>query len=247
MFLYIANWKMQMSSSESLSFCEQNYTKFLGLSRLPNKKVVLCPSFEQIKVTSDIFDDTSIEIGAQNCSAFKQGPYTGQIMAKSLKEVGCSYCIVGHNESRVYCSEKSNEVAEKVFRLLELGIKPILCVGESKEEYDLGLSKKAIKDQLFPVFSKLKIFPRSKIYIAYEPIWAIGTGVVPEKVYIGKVFKYITELFKISTFGVEVILLYGGSINEENVKHIRSIARIGGLLIGGASLDFKKFEKIVTL
>jgi len=249
MFLYVANWKMNLSFYEAGELCVENYQEFQDLSELPGKKVVLCPSYINLIPTLGLFEDCcdEVEIGAQNCSAYEFGPYTGQVSAASLAEVGCTYCIVGHSEVREHFSEGDQEVAEKVVRLLENNIIPILCIGERKELYSLNTAKEFLLSQLEPVFKRIKGWGDMQLCIAYEPIWSIGTGITPEIEYIEKIFEYIFEIGKKMAPNAEIALLYGGSVNENNVKNMKSIANLGGFLIGSASLDFKKFEKIVQL
>jgi len=247
MFLYIINWKMYFSFRTIGQFCQENYHGFIGLSKLENKKIILCPSHTVLIAISAIFEDFELEIGAQNCSAYMSGPYTGQVSAISLAQMDCTYCIIGHSEVREYFLESDQDISEKALRLLENKIVPILCIGENKENYGVETAKKFLFAQLEPVFKKIKDLGRIRLCIAYEPIWAIGTGVTPKNEYIEKIFEYIIEVSEKICPNTEITLLYGGSVNENNVKKMKSIRDLGGLLIGGASLDFKKFEKIVQL
>jgi len=247
MFLYVANWKMSFSFNNTLDFCEQNYEGFLRLSQLNSKKVVLCPSFESIAFVSEGFGDSLVEIGAQDCSSSASGTYTGQISAVSLAELGCTYCIVGHSERRGYLTEKSQDVAQKVVRLLENEITPILCVGEKIEDYQAKTVEKALSEQLLPVFKEVKKLQKPRLCIAYEPVWAIGTGKIPEKRHIEDIFEFILVEAKKHALDGQIQLLYGGSVDENSVKSLMSINNLGGFLMGAASLDFKKFEKIVQL
>jgi len=246
MFLYVANWKMNMPFYKAGDFCKENYYGFENLSKLPDKKIVLCPSYTEIMQILILFKDLELEVGAQNCSARISGPYTGQVSAVSLGEMGCVYCIVGHSEVRKYLSEGNCEIIQKVLRLIEVKVTPILCVGENEDD-GIEWGKKVLFSQLEPVFEKIKSLGSKYICVAYEPIWSIGTGITPEVDYIEKIFGYIFEIAKEICPNVNITLLYGGSVNEHNVKKMKCIANLGGFLIGGASLDFKKFEKIVQL
>ena len=247
MFLYVANWKMGMAFKEALEFGKYHYDGFLEISKLPEKKVILCPSFTEIKSLWDLFEETLIDIGAQDCSANRIGPYTGQVPAQSLKDIGCNYCIVGHSESREYLAETNENIAKKVVMLIEVGVEPILCVGENKNDYEAGKTQDILKDQLIPVFGLVEQTVKPKICIAYEPIWTIGTGDVPGKSYIEGVFEFIMDLAKQKAPNLSVDLLYGGSVDEKTASFIKPIKHLSGFLIGGASLGFKKFEKIVNL
>jgi len=247
MFLYVANWKMNMPYNKVIHFCKLNYDGFLRIHNLPQKKVVLCPEFTSIKDLDTIFEKTYINIGAQDCSKFAFGSYTGQVPAESLKNIGCNFCIVGHSERRKYCGDTSGQIAQKVYQLLEAEITPIVCVGEKKEEYDSGVAKDIIIAQLEPVFEVVRAAIKPKICIAYEPIWSIGSGKVPEKAYIEEIFRLILDVSKKEAGNAEFKLLYGGSVDELTAERLRSLRCLNGFLIGGASLNFQKFEKIVNL
>jgi len=249
MFLYVANWKMNFPFNKAVHFGKYNYDGFLRIHNLPQKKIILCTEFTQLKSLCDIFEKTYIDIGAQDCSSFTSGSYTGQVSAESLQNIGCNYCIVGHSEKREYDCETNEEVALKVARVLEVEITPILCVGEKKEQHAAAKVQDVLKEQLEPVFKIIKEMEmiRPRICIAYEPVWSIGTGVVPPKEYIEAVFKFIIDLCKKNAPNVEILLLYGGSIDESTAAFIKSVRHLNGFLIGGASLDFQKFEKIVKL
>lgn len=247
MFLYVANWKMNMPFDRVKSFCEDNYDGLKDLSKLPDKKIVLCPSFTELIPVLDIFGNCDVEIGAQNCSAYISGAYTGQVSVSSLAQIGCTYCIVGHSEVREYFLESNGQMAQKVLLALESKVIPILCVGEHKEDYGIDTAKEALFKQMEPVCVGLQDRKEASVCIAYEPIWSIGTGVTPEIEYVEKIFQFIFKTGKKICPNVEMALLYGGSVNENNVKKMKCIPNLEGFLIGGASLDFKKFEKIVQL
>ncbi|MFC1842836.1 triose-phosphate isomerase family protein [Candidatus Dependentiae bacterium] len=260
MFLYVANWKMEMSFDKAVEFCKDNFDGFIGLSQLESKKVILCPEFTQLKAVLDVFGGNGNDImalGAQDCSEHKPGAYTGQVLAESLGQIGCNYCIVGHSERRIYGSETSDQVACKLVRLFECGITPIVCIGESKEDYENGLAKDVLQEQLEPIWEVVKAVitrkgggksgKRLSFCIAYEPVWSIGTGITPENSYIQEIFNFIVSLAKNNTINAQINLLYGGSVDERKVKSLKLIDNLGGFLLGGASLDFKKFEKIVQL
>jgi len=245
--LYVANWKMEMSFKEGLGFCRDNYCGFIALSEIEDKRVVLCPSFTEISEVCGIFKNSAIKVGAQDCSDNKVGSYTGQVMAESLREIGCAYCIVGHSERRIHCFESNYLVGQKVLQLLQSGVIPIVCVGETMAEYNAGFVKDVVKEQLIDVFKVIEGFSAYSLCIAYEPVWSVGTGIVPESGYIEQIFDFILELSKKYDKKGQIELLYGGSVDESNAGSIKSISNIRGFLIGGASLDFKKFEKIVQL
>lgn len=247
MFIYAANWKMKMSFNEAVAFCKDNYKGFLELSELKDKNIVIFPEFTQIKTIKDIFDKNNIFIGAQDCSVNDPGAFTGQVSVSSLKDLGCSYCIIEHSEMREYRQDSPEETAVKILRLDQENIIPVLCVGEYLQDF---LSKKyrdAIKDQINRVFELISGYINGNLYVAYEPVFAIGTGNVPEIAHIEEVFDYIIEESKKFKLDGKIKLMYGGSVNEKNAKNLKNIRNLNGFLLGGVSLDFKNFKKIVEL
>ncbi len=163
--------------------------------------------------------------------------------AQSLKEVGCTYCIVGHSEIRRDLQETGADIAQKVERILEQDMQPIICIGESKQEYEAQETFTVLGKQLKLILPILKQ-SSAPICIAYEPIWSIGTGIIPEAPYLQKVFDWLSTTTKNNPY---IRLLYGGSVNDTNAAQLLTLAHVDGFLIGGASLDFQKFQKIVSL
>jgi len=248
-FLYIANWKMNSSFEQSLTFCTNNKAALLQLSMHPNTKLVLCPSFPALHSMAQLFTNSSLSIGAQNCSEHTQGAYTGQVDALSLAQVGCTYCIIGHNESRA-CGETNEHIGEKITRLREQNITPILCVGETKTDYEQGSTYALLEQQLLPMheaFSRKVLTHTNDVcVIAYEPAWAIGTGITPPIEYVTKVFSWLREYCAKHLPEMTMRLLYGGSVDENDAAELKKISGIDGFLIGSASLDFQKLQKIVV-
>ncbi len=201
------------------------------LEKLKTKnKLILIPTF--LNISQSI--PTSISLGAQNVSCFENGAFTGEISAAQLKSYGVNYCIVGHSERRKYQKEANNEIREKIKQLLSKDIIPILCLGETLEERRQKKVKEKIKDELLTAIEGLTEEEEKKIIIAYEPIWAIGTGIVPTTKEITEVLAFIKEICP------ESPLLYGGSVNEENIETLRRVNIIEGFLIGGLSLNIEK-------
>lgn len=236
--LYVANWKMNKSFSAAMSFAQKYKNE---LSQLSNEKnsIVVCPSYPALFPLAQLFSDTTISVGAQNCSAHEAGAYTGQVSAQSLKQAGCTYCIIGHSEQRAYCHLTDQEISEKLKLLLANNIIPIICIGESEQTYKEKKTFEVLSTQLELLLPQLGT---SASVIAYEPVWAIGTGIVPENSYLKTIFSWLKQK-KIA----HCQLLYGGSVNEKNRDQLLQIEAIEGFLIGGASLDFQKLQKIVSL
>jgi len=249
--LIVANWKMQLSFNNAINYIQDNIKKLKELSTAKNAtRIVFCPSFPGLFPIKQLLENSKIAVGAQNCSSFRPGAYTGQVSAESLEQTECHYCIVGHSESRLHNHETNEDIAEKTERLLEQEIQPIICIGENKIEYENKNTLSILESQLLPVIKRIADNQNSQvpIYIAYEPIWAIGTGITPTEGHLNKVFEWInkqtnTHLNKNRVIG----LLYGGSISENNIARFKMISTISGFLIGGASLDFQKFNNIVNL
>lgn len=245
-FLYVANWKMNLPYNQAVAWSKNlpELTKFVD----SEKKIVLCPSFDALYQIAQAVKESPIAIGAQNCSRHHAGAYTGEVAAQSLADLGCTYCIVGHSERRQQYNETDIEVAAKVERLLEVDIQPIICIGETKEQYQALETKHVLEKQLDFIMDVLNQMSnlRPQICIAYEPIWSIGTGLVADPDYLTDIFVWLDQLIKDECPDTQAQLLYGGSVTPENAAHLRSIAVIQGFLIGGASIDFQKLKNIVS-
>lgn len=250
-YTYFANWKMNFSTQDSINFAKFNHEDLLKLAKNLNNEIVICPSFLSIYSLLKIFDSSEVKIGAQNCSRFMEGNFTGEVSAKYLKEIGCSHCIIGHSERRKYNNETDTEILEKFINLTKLNISPILCIGETLEEYKNNNTLNILKSQLNLLIecliSGLEVPKRLSIYIAYEPVWAIGTGIVANNEHLNKVFTYIKNSLQKVALDVNWKLIYGGSINGENIKSLKKLNLIEGFLIGGSSLHFQELKKIVDL
>ncbi len=260
-----------MHASKAINFAKDNFEQFHALAENQEAKLILCPSFESLASIINILKSTRISIGAQNCSQHKEGAYTGEVSAQSLAEIGCQYCIVGHSERRQYFGETNEMVAEKVAQLHEYNIQPIICIGETKQEHEKKQVYDVLTKQLAPVLETVRflqqaspfakatedrqdkgkigapklMFGVKNIIIAYEPVWSIGTGIIPDHTYLEQVFIWLGEQIKKYLPNTHIQLLYGGSVNEQNISNLKQILYINGFLIGGASTDFQKLKKIV--
>jgi len=248
--LIVANWKMELSLNEALTYFSDYHDPFINIANSSGRRIVICPSFPALYPLKNMFDQTKIALGAQDCSAFRSGAYTGQVCSTSLSQLGCDYCIIGHSEQRTHCCQTNAIIAEKAQRLLEQNIQPILCIGESKQDYENKKSLSVLEKQLVSVITSIAEFELTEvpIYIAYEPVWAIGTGVIPSHDYLINIFDWLNQQ-TMAILGKERIvgLLYGGSVSEQTTSHFKEIQAISGLLVGKASLDFQKFNNIVNL
>lgn len=203
------------------------------LSEIKTKiDLVLCPNFLNISE----FKSDKIILGSQNVSAQNSGAFTGEISANILKSYNIKYCIVGHSERTKYQQENYREINQKIKKLLESNITPILCIGETKEERDSKRYKEVIKEQLLSAIKDLSLENQKKIIIAYEPVWSIGTGLIPTNNQIEEIFNYIKSFLMTNK------ILYGGSVNETNVDTLKKINLIDGYLLGALSLQGKKLK-----
>ena len=233
---FIANWKMfgGLNSLNSLYKVGKFLKKF---KKNKSIKIIYCPPSTLIRPMSKKFKNTKIEVGAQNChEQDSYGAFTGSINSTMLRNVGAKYVIVGHSENRKD-GETDKLINLKIKSALKSGLKVIFCIGETSQQKRKKITKKVLSKQIQIGLSKIK--NKSKILIAYEPVWSIGTGIIPKSKELFDTIDFIKK--KIRNFKV----LYGGSVNPKNIKELKSINNIDGFLIGGASQDSKKFIDII--
>ena len=209
--------------------------------------VIVCPPFPYLELVQDAAEDVEFFVGAQNVSKFDNGAYTGEVSAQMLESMNVDYCIVGHSERRKYFFETNQDVAEKVNKLLALDITPIVCVGESLEDREAGKHFDVIKEQVSQGLFHLSAEAMEKVIIAYEPVWAIGTGKTATKEQAQEIHAFIrnmlAEKYSDDT-AQEISILYGGSCNAKNAKDLFAQQDVDGGLIGGASLKAADFIEI---
>lgn len=209
--------------------------------------VIICPPYPYLELVSDISEDGDFFTGAQNVCKFENGAYTGEVSASMLKSLGVDYCIVGHSERRRYFCETNQDIAQKIDRLLFEDITPIICLGESLQEREANKYFDVIKQQIEEGIFHLSADEMKKCIIAYEPVWAIGTGKTASKEQAQEVHAFIRGLIE-KKYGdevsEEVSILYGGSCNAKNAAELFQMPDIDGGLIGGASLKAKDFIQI---
>ena len=243
--LVAANWKMNGSFSL--------LDKVLDILR-PNMgntscQVVICPPHVLLSSLNNAVEGTGIEVGAQNVHSELSGAFTGETSVTLLKEFGVQWCIVGHSERRKLFEESDEFIRSKTKTLLNHGIRPILCVGESLEQRDSGTHEDVVVKQLRKVFSGLSNEDQGRCVIAYEPIWAIGTGKTATPEQANSMHTLIrTEVKSLASprIAENFQILYGGSVNVKNTKSLLSMSEIDGALVGGASLKTDAFYKIVA-
>lgn len=229
---------------EALSFTQQNLQRFKTLSERPDTSIIVCPSLTALYPIAQMLQTTNVKISAQTCSSHDQGAYTGQVSALSLKQAGAQYCLIGHSEIRIFNKTSNEDIAQQAQHLLDQKITPIICIGESREAYENKQTNVYLKAQLDPIFDVI-IQANTPYVIAYEPIWSIGTGTVAKNSYLKNIFAWIDTYIKKNTPNTPRKLIYGGSVNPQNITTLKQLNLVDGFLIGAASLDFQKFENIV--
>ena len=241
--LIAGNWKLN-GEKKDISFIK-NLLKFNSKDLNNNVDILICPPFTLIDKFCQLTQRSKIEIGAQDCSEFEIGAYTGEVSASMLRDLKASYCIVGHSERRLYHNENNNLLNKKILNIQKNNIKAILCIGESLSDRKQSKTLRVLGSQLRGAL-KNNINP-NLLEIAYEPIWAIGTGLVPEYSDIEEVHDYISRKLE-DLYGKKskkIRILYGGSVNAKNVFSILSLNNVNGALIGGASLKIKDMKSIL--
>ena len=236
--LIVANWKMNFHYKNAFNFCK----KVLSKKKLIKNKFVICPPSTLILQLSSKFKE--ITFGAQNCHYGKFGPYTGDISASMLKNINCKYIIVGHSERRIHHLENSFVLKKKIEDILNVGLTPIYCIGEDINVKKKGKTKNYLQTQLSQILPKKN---KKKIVIAYEPIWAIGSGKTPSIDEIEDINLYIKKtITKINLSYKKTRILYGGSVDKSNSLVFLNNNNIDGLLIGGMSLKSDIFSSILS-
>lgn len=236
------NWKMNVLPGEALEFVNN----LAPIVKDTKNEVIICAPFTDLFYTLLAVQETNIHVGAQNMHWKESGAYTGEISPDMLKCINVEYVIIGHSERRQYFNETDETVNLKVKSALEHGLKPIVCVGESLEQKEAGNTEEIITSQVAKALEGLTLDDLSNTIIAYEPIWAIGTGKTATAEDANNSIKAIRNKIKELFNTDDVTILYGGSVKPENAKELFSMSDIDGGLVGGASIKAETFGKIVN-
>jgi triosephosphate isomerase (TIM) len=243
--LIAANWKMYKTPDQAREF----FSAFLPMVEGHDRdEIVVCPTYLAIEAAVRAVKGSNIQIGAQNLNWEKEGAFTGEICASMLVAVGATHVLIGHSERRQYFGETDDTVNLKLKAALEAGLIPIVCVGEVLEEREAGLTDDVLRRQCLRAFNKVSAKKAATLVVAYEPVWAIGTGktATPE---LASDAHAIIRAEAADSFGQEFAdklrILYGGSVKPDNARALMSEPEIDGALVGGASLDPKSFAAIV--
>lgn len=236
------NWKMNVLPGEALEFVNN----LAPIVKDTKNEVIICVPFTDLFYTLLAVQETNIHVGAQNMHWKESGAYTGEISPDMLKCINVEYVMIGHSERRQYFNETDETVNLKVKSALEHGLKPIVCVGESLEQKEAGNTEEIITSQVAKALEGLTLDDLSNTIIAYEPIWAIGTGKTATAEDANNSIKAIRNKIKELFNTDDVTILYGGSVKPENAKELFSMSDIDGGLVGGASIKAETFGKIVN-
>lgn len=243
--LIAGNWKMNKTIGETASF----FDEFLSKIKNNEADVLICPTSICISKAIEKAIGKGVSIGAQNMFYKENGAFTGEISPIMLKEIGISHVILGHSERRQYFKEDDSMINLKVKCAIEHDIIPVFCIGETLEERESGNAYSVLEKQLKAGLTDVEVNDIQKIFIAYEPIWAIGTGKTATKEDANETIKFIRQNI-CQMFGEEtsnrIRILYGGSVKSSNINELMSMSEIDGVLVGGASLDAEEFSKIVN-
>ena len=244
--LIAGNWKMFNTAEEALNLVEGIKA---GVYKIHDCDVVVFPPFTALSAVSKLIQDSQVELGAQNLYPEAEGAFTGEISPMMLKELGCRYVILGHSERRQYLNESDVFINQKVKTALKYSLVPILCVGETLDQRNAKQQFEVVKTQLEDSLADLTAEDASKLVIAYEPVWAIGTGLTATPEQAEQMHSYLRRLLN-EKFSVEVAnrisILYGGSVKPDNIVTLMKKPNVDGALVGGASLKAESFSQIVA-
>lgn len=239
--LLMGNWKMNGSLASNQALVN---ALLQGLGSADSHQIVLCAPYVYLAQLQSLLADTPVQWGAQDVSVHESGAYTGEVSAAMLKDMGCQWVLVGHSERRQYFGETDALIAQKVQQVLQHQMRPVLCIGETQVQHDAGQTEQVLAHQLKAVLA-LGAAQLSSLVIAYEPVWAIGSGRSASPQYAQQVHEFIRQ--QLQQAGCQDIpLLYGGSVNGANASDLFAQPAIDGALVGGASLKADEFLRIVA-
>ena len=246
--LLAGNWKMHKSVSEAVELVEALLAGLGTATDHPDREVLVCPPYTALHALSSLLQETPIALGAQDVFYEDQGAYTGAISPLMLRDLGCSYVIVGHSERRHIFGDDDSVINRKLHAALRHGLKPILCVGETKPERDSGRAEDIVLGQLQAGLAGVDTAALQQVVIAYEPVWAIGTGdtatPADAQAMHAAIRRTLAELYDADA-AAGVRIQYGGSVKPDNVDELMACEDIDGALVGGASLKADSFLRIV--
>ncbi len=241
----LANWKMLGNTRKITALLEQLVLSMPGAE--PALEIVLFPPTPYLSLVADVIGSTSIALGAQTVSEFAPGAYTGEVAAEMLLDLGCRYVLVGHSERRSYFGENDAKIASKFSRAMELGLVPVICIGETLEQWQANKTFMVLEQQLTELFAEKK--GAQAFIIAYEPVWAIGTGKVAHAEQVQHVHQFIRTVL-VTLLGSDAKwtpIVYGGSVKAQNFAALLAMPDVDGGLVGGASWDAIEFSTMAKM
>ena len=246
--LVIGNWKMNETFDEAQDLIGGIADSIEKLTL--ETSVVMCPPFPYLELATDLAEDNgNFSIGAQNCSEYVSGAYTGEVSAKMLASLEVDFCIVGHSERRTYDNETSEKCNKKIKALLANDMIPVYCCGETLEQFEAGETKAVVAEQIRKGFEGVSAEDAKKCVVAYEPIWSIGTGKNASAEIAEDICKFIRKVLRsmVGSAANKIRILYGGSVKPSTIEEQMSKSDIDGALVGGASLKADRFINIINL
>lgn len=241
-----ANWKMHKTVGESVEFANQLRAV---LEKSPDRDVIIAPPFTALQAVGEILKGSDIYLSAQNLHDEEQGAFTGEISAGMLVDAGCQYVIIGHSERRHLFGEEDEFINKKIKTALKHGLKPIFCVGETLEERESGITFDILQRQIGEGLNNISTDDIGTVVVAYEPVWAIGTGKTATPKEAQDAHKFIRaciEMYYDPATAEKAVIIYGGSVKPDNISELMAQEDVNGALVGGASLDSGSFAKIVN-
>jgi len=241
------NWKMNNDLNATVSLISDIKKELNGKN--VEAEIIICPPFTSLETASTLLKDSTIKLGAQNMSFEESGAFTGEVSVSMLKSVGCEYVILGHSERRTIFGESDQVINKKIKTAIKFGLKPIFCIGETLEEREKGITFKVVETQVQNGLKDLSESDLTNLIIAYEPVWAIGTGRNATPQQAQDVHQFIRGLISklySANFARQLVIQYGGSVKADNAKELLSQPDIDGALVGGACLKADSFIKIIS-
>lgn len=237
--IFSANWKLNKNPEQTRVF----FKEFLELNKTKaENEVIFFPPTTNLESTSNALKDSGVQWGAQNCFEELNGAFTGETSAQTIKDMGGKFILIGHSERRQYFGETDDLIARKVKKVQSIGLTPMLCIGETLEQRKANETQNILHQQIAAVAKVVNA--QDPLVIAYEPVWAIGTGVVATPEQVKETHAQIREILKKCALSENLYLLYGGSVKGSNAVELASIPHVDGFLVGGASLEVKSFLEI---
>lgn len=241
-----ANWKMHKTIDEAVNLVKELKA---ALPDLPDRAVVIAPPFTALQAVASELKGSQIHLSAQNLHYAEQGAFTGEVSAAMLLDAGCRYVIIGHSERRHIFGEDDEFINKKLKSAIEHGLKPIFCIGETLDERESGITFDILQQQIGEGLNNISTNDIGSVVVAYEPVWAIGTGktATPKEAQDAHQFiRACIQMFYDQTVADRTVILYGGSVNPENISDLMAQKDVNGALVGGASLKSDSFVKIVN-